>query len=58
MGRWCEKRGYDFALIPGSWLIQRSFELAGLIDRLPFKDTTRMGKALDPRGPLTGGSRD
>jgi anti-anti-sigma factor len=46
MGRWCQKRGYDFALIPGSWLIQRSFELAGLIDRLPFKDTTPM-----PLGP-------
>jgi anti-anti-sigma factor len=43
MGRWCQKRGYDFALIPGSWLIQRSFELAGLIDRLPFKDTMPMG---------------
>lgn len=42
MGRWCQKRGYDFALIPGSWLIQRSFELAGLIDRLPFKDATPM----------------
>jgi anti-anti-sigma factor len=58
MSRWCEKRGYDFALIPGSWLIQRSFELAGLIDRLPFKDTTRMENALDPRGPRRIGSRD
>jgi anti-anti-sigma factor len=48
MGRWCQKRGYDFALIPGSWLIQRSFELAGLIDRLPFKDTTPMGLDTHP----------
>jgi anti-anti-sigma factor len=48
MGRWCQKRGYDFALIPGSWLIQRSFELAGLIDGLPFKDTTPMPLAPEP----------
>jgi anti-anti-sigma factor len=46
MSRWCERRGYDFALSPGSWLIQRSFELAGLIDRLPFNDTTPV--PLDP----------
>ena len=48
MGRWCQTRGYDFALIPGSWLIQRSFELAGLIDRLPFKDPTPTLLAPDP----------
>jgi anti-anti-sigma factor len=48
MSRWCEKRGYDFALIPGSWLIQRSFELAGLIDRLPFRDATRVPLGTGP----------
>jgi anti-anti-sigma factor len=48
MGRWCQRRGYDFALIPGSWLIQRSFELAGLIDRLPFKDPTPRLLGPDP----------
>jgi anti-anti-sigma factor len=52
MSRWCEKRGYEFGLIPGSWLIQRSFELAGLIDRLPFKDTTAMRS--DPRFTRAG----
>jgi anti-anti-sigma factor len=49
MSRWCQRRGYDFALIPGSWLIQRSFELAGLIDRLPFKDATPMAFGPDPK---------
>jgi anti-anti-sigma factor len=34
--RLCQRRGYEFALIPGSWLIQRAFELAGLLDNLPF----------------------
>jgi anti-anti-sigma factor len=34
--RLCQRRGYEFALIPGSWLIQRAFELAGLVDHLPF----------------------
>lgn len=58
MGRWCEKRGYDFALIPGSWLIQRSFELAGLIDRLPFKETTPMPLGPDPHGPPSTSDRD
>jgi anti-anti-sigma factor len=34
--RLCERRGYDVALIPGAWFIQRAFELTGVIDRLPF----------------------
>ena len=34
--RLCQRRGYEFALIPGSWFIQRAFELAGLVDHLPF----------------------
>jgi hypothetical protein len=34
--RLCQRRGFEFALIPGSWFIQRAFELAGLVDRLPF----------------------
>ena len=34
--RLCERRGYRFSLIPGSEAIQRAFEEAGVIDRLPF----------------------
>jgi anti-anti-sigma factor len=36
--RWglCRKRGFDFALIPGSRDVQRAFERAGVIERLPF----------------------
>ena len=33
----CQKRGYDFALIPGSRFIHRVFERAGVIDLLPFQ---------------------
>jgi anti-anti-sigma factor len=34
----CRKRGYDFALIPGSQLIRRAFEQAGIVDLLPFQE--------------------
>lgn len=34
----CQKRGYDFALIPGSRFIHRVFEQAGVTDLLPFQD--------------------
>jgi anti-anti-sigma factor len=34
----CRRRGYDFALIPGSRLIQRAFEQAGVSDLLPFQE--------------------
>jgi anti-sigma B factor antagonist len=34
----CERRGYDFALIPGSPVIQRAFEQAGVTDLLPFQE--------------------
>jgi anti-anti-sigma factor len=33
----CQKRGYDFALIPGSRFIHRVFERAGVTDLLPFQ---------------------
>lgn len=36
--RLCLKRGYDFALIPGPWLVQRVFELACLSESLPFHE--------------------
>jgi anti-anti-sigma factor len=34
----CRRRGYDFSLIPGSRLIRRAFEQAGVTDLLPFRD--------------------
>jgi anti-anti-sigma factor len=33
----CQKRGYDFALIPGSRFIHHVFERAGVTDLLPFQ---------------------
>jgi len=43
----CKRRGYDFAVIPGSRLIQRAFEQAGVTNLLPIEQdslsTTRLG---------------
>jgi anti-sigma B factor antagonist len=33
----CRRRGYDFALIPGSRFIHRAFEQAGVSELLPFQ---------------------
>jgi anti-anti-sigma factor len=33
----CHRRGYDFALIPGSRLVQRAFERAEVAELLPFQ---------------------
>jgi anti-anti-sigma factor len=33
----CQRRGYDFALIPGSRLVQSAFEQAGVAELLPFQ---------------------
>jgi anti-anti-sigma factor len=33
----CQRRGYDFALIPGSRSIHRAFEQAGVSELLPFQ---------------------
>jgi anti-anti-sigma factor len=33
----CQRRGYDFALIPGSPRVQRAFERAGVAELLPFQ---------------------
>ncbi len=54
----CKRRGYDFRLIPGSRLIQRAFEQAGVTDMLPFGGdeaaspvpSARAGTALVPVG--------
>ena len=34
----CQRRGYDFAVIPGSRFIHRAFEQAGVTDLLPFQE--------------------
>jgi anti-anti-sigma factor len=34
----CKRRGYDFALIPGSQSIQKAFDRAGVSDLLPFQE--------------------
>ena len=39
----CKRRGYEFALIPGSRLVQRAFERAGVADFLPFREPDREG---------------
>jgi anti-anti-sigma factor len=36
--RLCMRRGFDFALIPGSRMIHRAFEQAGVAGLLPFHD--------------------
>jgi anti-sigma B factor antagonist len=36
----CVGGGREFALIPGQRSVQRLFELAGLIDKLPFRGET------------------
>jgi anti-anti-sigma factor len=34
--RLCKRRGYDFAIIPGSQLVHRALEEAGAVDLRPF----------------------
>ncbi len=36
--RLCERRGYDFSLIPGRPPVHRIFEDAGVSESLPFRD--------------------
>ncbi len=42
----CAKHGCEFMLIPGPDQVQRLFELAGVLDRLPFGT----GHTSSPRG--------
>lgn len=51
--RLCQRRGYDFALIPGSPLVQRAFERAGVIDRLPFEEDDVEPGCHSPSGAST-----
>jgi anti-anti-sigma factor len=55
---WCKERGIDFTLIPGSGVVQRVFELTGLVHRLEFEhgDAVRTDRSdqsqILPVGPL------
>jgi anti-anti-sigma factor len=42
----CKRRGYEFALIPGSPSIQRVFEQAGVGDSLPFQHDDVAGELV------------
>jgi anti-anti-sigma factor len=53
----CKRRGYDFALIPGSRLIQRAFEQSGASESLPFKEDDVSSRRL-PALVLSHRSRD
>jgi anti-anti-sigma factor len=44
----CKRRGYDFALIPGSPYIQRAFEQAGVAELLPFQEEEEEVAAPEP----------
>jgi anti-anti-sigma factor len=41
--RLCEDKGAQFALIPGPRQVQRVFELAALVNRLPFREQNEPG---------------
>jgi anti-sigma B factor antagonist len=43
----CERRGYDFGLIPGSRVVQRAFEHAGVSELLPFREAEQEQQALE-----------
>jgi anti-sigma B factor antagonist len=43
----CERDGYDFWLIPGPRAVQRLFEITGLIDVLPFRETEDEQASID-----------
>ena len=38
---WAARTGTQFAIVPGPPVVQRTFEVAGLSDRLPFVDVPR-----------------
>jgi anti-anti-sigma factor len=49
----CRRQGYGFTLIPGSRLIHRAFERAGVIDLLPFQgDEIAARRLLASRPPV------
>jgi anti-anti-sigma factor len=55
--RLCKRRGYDFTVIPGSQLVHRIMEEAGVTDLLPFDGDVEPAPTVIPglgaRRPLT-----
>jgi anti-anti-sigma factor len=52
--RLCQRRGYEFALIPGGRMIHRAFEQAGVAGLLPFQEddaSRRFGKEVVTLAP-------
>ena len=47
----CERDGHDFSLIRGPAAVQRLFELTGLVDALPFRDTSEPAAQPDGHAP-------
>jgi anti-anti-sigma factor len=43
--RWCKMHGSEITLIPGARPVQRVFELAGMIERLPFLECPDVAEA-------------
>ncbi len=56
--RLCKSRGYDFALIPGSRLIHRAFEQAGVTDLLSSREDDEVASPRPPALVLGHRSRD
>jgi anti-anti-sigma factor len=53
----CQRRGYEFALIPGSRLVHRAFAQAGVVDLLPFQED-ELSVARRPTLVLSRSSRE
>lgn len=45
--RLCQRRGYEFALIPGGRMIHRAFEQAGVAGLLPFQEDDGAERRLE-----------
>jgi anti-sigma B factor antagonist len=48
--RLCQRRGYEFALIPGGRMIHRAFEQAGVAGLLPFQEDDGAARRIDLEG--------
>jgi anti-anti-sigma factor len=54
----CKRRGYDFAVIPGSRLIHRAFEQAGVTNLLPFEEDSHLPATRLPAMAMRERPRD
>ncbi len=58
--RWCERQGREVTLVPGPPEVQYAFEVAGLVDRLPFLEHDRAAsvQAMAAAGAHTPGATE